>query len=163
MSEETYDHVFRTCSQPHLSQCQMDSDTFLKQLSTMPNDLAQRLIPEVLQQVSTPEGHRIRLGKWSALQLANCLAYSRPPTRWRQLKWFSSTHPARVETSETYGGSCKPSHCRPGLATVLPTEILTIHPRPVVAFKKYVMESVWDMSSECAPSGRKHNSRRSKS
>jgi len=67
---DTYDHVFCLCPSPLLHQCRVSLNAKMDQ-HTLSTHLEKRLVPQLIQLVLSPDGHRICLGNWNTAQLTS--------------------------------------------------------------------------------------------
>ena len=67
---DTYDHVFRLCPSPVLHQCRVSMNAQMDQYA-LSTDLEKLLVPQLIQLVLSPDGHRICPGNWNTSQLAS--------------------------------------------------------------------------------------------
>jgi len=67
---DTFDHVFRLCPSPLLQQSRVTMNVQMDQ-HVLSTDLDKRLVPQLIQLVLSPDGHRICLGNWNTVQLTS--------------------------------------------------------------------------------------------
>ena len=152
----TYDHVVRLCPFPLLHQCRVTLNAQMDQ-HALHTDLEKQLIPQLIQLVLSPKGHRICLGYWNTAQkasLSNALLPTDSPKEaiTAVLLDFSRTLVPRIDTlwkarkQSKYIEAVENSEEADPILLRAPTQVQTVLPPTHKSTQIFLRSSPWSRS-----------------